>query len=126
MVYELRAECPKTCINLNGAPDCGLKKPIEGCYCKTGFVLDSQGNCIAAANCGCLTPDGTSVINVGQQVTSLDCTVVYSCSVAGKIATMTSINPCGQNAVCTIVNNQPVCTCKPGFFGVNGVNCGTG
>jgi hypothetical protein len=63
-VYELRASCPKTCLDLNGSTDCGIKKPIESCYCKDGFVLDSNSNCIPSSNCGCLLPDNSGVISV--------------------------------------------------------------
>jgi hypothetical protein len=61
---------------------------------------------------------------VGEKMTSLDCTVVYSCSENGKIATAAALTQCGPNAVCSIQNNEPVCVCKAGYFGSNGI-CST-
>ncbi len=63
-VYETRSECPKTCLNLNGPSNCGLNKPSEGCFCKTGYVLDSNDNCVLNSSCGCLLPDGSGIISV--------------------------------------------------------------
>ena len=62
-VYELRAECTKTCLDTELA-ECGLKVPIEGCYCKTGFVKNNADKCIPVNECGCKTPDMTSIIDV--------------------------------------------------------------
>jgi hypothetical protein len=122
-IYELRSECPKSCLYLQGLPDCGLKKPIEGCYCKTGYVYDAQGNCVLSSACGCLLPDGTGIINVGQKVTNLDCTVAYSCTAVGKQATVEPLSlGCGPNAICTVANNQPACQCISGFYG-DGFSC---
>ena len=55
-------------------------------------------------------------------MTSLDCSVSYSCIVPGGKAVVTPISACGPNAICTITNNVPSCVCKAGYFG-NGVNC---
>lgn len=63
-VYELRAECSKTCLFPDGNNDCGLVNPIEGCYCKAGFVLDAANQCVAKENCGCVLPDKSGIIAV--------------------------------------------------------------
>lgn len=63
-VFETRSECPKTCLKPTGIYDCGEKKPVEGCYCTDGYVLDGDGNCILPSACGCLTADNSSIINV--------------------------------------------------------------
>lgn len=47
--YAIRDECPKTCLYPDGRYDCGSLDPIEGCYCKVGFVLNSFGKCIKAS-----------------------------------------------------------------------------
>jgi hypothetical protein len=60
----MRAECPKTCLDLKGTNDCGIKVAVEDCYCKTGFVLDSKSQCIASSNCGCFLPDNSGLISV--------------------------------------------------------------
>lgn len=61
-------------------------------------------------------------LKVGEVLTSLDCSVMYSCIVPGGKAVVTPISPCGPNAICTITDNVPSCVCKSGYFG-NGVNC---
>jgi hypothetical protein len=63
-VYELRAECPKTCVNPSGNYDCGLIKPVEGCYCQNGYVLNGEGVCIKLEECGCLLPDNSGILSV--------------------------------------------------------------
>ena len=63
-VYDVRAECPRTCTNPDGNYDCGIIERAEGCYCQDGFVLDSDGSCISADQCGCLIAD----LNIVQQV----------------------------------------------------------
>jgi hypothetical protein len=121
-IYDVRAECAKTCIKPKGDYDCGVLKPIEGCYCKDGFVYDGTGNCIKVESCGCPLPDNSAILSVGQILTSLDCKSVYSCDGVNKPATVKELTPCTENAVCTIVDNKPSCICKPGFFG-DGNNC---
>lgn len=63
-IYDIRKECPKTCIDKFGQNDCGELKFIEGCYCKEGFVKNSLGECIDLKECGCLSPDGSIEIQV--------------------------------------------------------------
>ena len=62
--YDIRASCPATCLNLNGNNDCGIVTPTEGCFCKSGFVLDSNNNCVSSSSCGCTYPDGSGVLSV--------------------------------------------------------------
>ena len=63
-MYDVRAECPKTCLNPTGAYDCGILKPIEGCYCNDGYVYDGSGNCILNTTCGCALPDNSAIVSV--------------------------------------------------------------
>ena len=63
-IYELRSECPKTCLYLNGDYDCGLVKPLETCYCKKGYVLNGEGECILSSTCGCILPDESTNLSV--------------------------------------------------------------
>ena len=63
-IYELRSECQKTCLNINGDYDCGLVKPLETCYCKKGFVLNGEGECISNRECGCILPDESTSLSV--------------------------------------------------------------
>ncbi len=65
MEYAIRTECPLTCTNPVDY-ECGEKVTIEGCHCKSGFVLDNNGNCIAPANCGCRMPDNSTTLMVSN------------------------------------------------------------
>ena len=65
-VYDIRAKCPATCLYLNGNNDCGIISAVEGCFCQTGFVLDSNNNCVGISSCGCTYPDGSGVLAVNS------------------------------------------------------------
>lgn len=54
-VYDVRAECPRTCANLDGI-GCGELKMTEGCYCKSGFVQGTNNTCFPMEKCGCEIP----------------------------------------------------------------------
>ena len=69
-VYDVRAQCPRSCLYPQGNPDCGVLDPIEGCYCKQGYILDSNNNCIEEAKCGC-------VIEIGDESVVLEVFKVY-------------------------------------------------
>ena len=61
--------CPPTCLNPDGNYDCGLLLPNEGCFCKPGFVRNSNYTCIELKDCPVITTQSptttttTSLIN---------------------------------------------------------------
>ena len=113
-VYAIRSECSRTWLDQMGTKDCGEIKAVEGCYCKDGFVLNSNGACIPTTECGCLLPDGSGFLSAGQSF-KVNCTVKYICN--GTLNVELS-EPCGQNAICLAdQNGQPKCTCVSGFTG---------
>ena len=63
-VYKVQNSCAKTCFHPDGIYDCGEIKPVEGCFCNDGLILDSTGNCTQSSNCGCLLPDNTGFLGV--------------------------------------------------------------
>ncbi len=64
---------------------------------------------------------------VGQQLTSTDCSKLYTCNQAGAVALVTSLTACGKNALCSIdKNNNPTCLCQAGFYGNPQVGCTNG
>lgn len=65
-VYDVRAECPKTCLNPVDY-DCGEKVTMEECFCKEGYLRNSQGVCITADKCGCTMPDKSSTLQVNMK-----------------------------------------------------------
>ncbi|NWV38039.1 ZAN protein, partial [Grantiella picta] len=44
--------CPSTCLNISAVDSCS-SLPVEGCFCKEGYVL-SGDKCVRESNCGCL------------------------------------------------------------------------
>ena len=63
-IYSIKTYCPKTCLDPFGTADCGEIKPVEGCFCKEGFVLNSNGVCVPIDQCGCPLPDGSGILAV--------------------------------------------------------------
>lgn len=62
--FEIRSECPKTCLFPTDSYDCGDVRPTENCYCKPGYVYDSKGRCIVKKECGCRIPNSNIVLDV--------------------------------------------------------------
>ena len=121
-IYDTRKNCQPTCLHQDGNYDCGELKKVEGCFCKSGYVLDSKSRCVAKENCGCKLQDNSTVIGVGQTLISKDCAYTYTCPSAGA-EVVTTENNCAQDSVCVgDANNQAVCKCKDGYFG-NGKEC---
>lgn len=44
--------CPSTCLNISATDSCS-SLPVEGCFCKEGYVL-SGDNCVPESSCGCI------------------------------------------------------------------------
>ncbi|NWI16424.1 ZAN protein, partial [Crypturellus soui] len=44
--------CPSTCVNTSAADSCS-SLPVEGCFCKEGYVL-SGDLCVPESSCGCV------------------------------------------------------------------------
>ncbi|XP_071422998.1 IgGFc-binding protein-like [Pithys albifrons albifrons] len=43
--------CPSTCLNISAVDSCS-SLPVEGCFCKEGYVL-SGDKCVPESSCGC-------------------------------------------------------------------------
>ena len=121
-IFDLRSECPKTCLDPSGSNDCGETKTTEGCFCATGYVLNSNGDCVQQSTCGCTLPDNSSTIEIGQTVMSLDCAFIYTCSKSSAQAIATEYT-CSANSVCQAdAQGKAKCVCKTGYYG-DGVSC---
>ncbi|XP_074733517.1 IgGFc-binding protein-like [Strix uralensis] len=44
--------CPSTCLNISAVDSCS-SLPVEGCFCKEGYVL-SGDKCVLESSCGCV------------------------------------------------------------------------
>lgn len=64
-VYDVRAECPKSCLNPEGK-GCGQLIMTEGCYCKNGYVQGANNTCISLESCGCEIPGEKIRIQVNK------------------------------------------------------------
>ena len=52
-VYRLSTSaCPATCVDPNAGRRCS-EKPVEGCECPEGTVLDDNNKCVPPEECGC-------------------------------------------------------------------------
>jgi len=61
--FAVRAECPLTCLNQKPY-DCGEVNIEEGCFCKPGFVMGTNNDCILPDQCACTMADNTTTLQV--------------------------------------------------------------
>ncbi len=65
------------------------------------------------------------LIQIGQNLTSVDCKKIYTCVESGKVPTERSQN-CDVNALCQPnANAEQECICKDGYI-ANGTSCRPG
>ena len=122
-VYSVQSRCPATCQFPLGKYDCGNLKITQECQCKSGFVLNSNGKCIAMNDCGCKLPNSVNTIDAGATVISSDCTKSYFCEGPEKPIVEKVQKACSINADCINVANFGYnCACRAGFSG-DGFNC---
>eukprot|EP00095_Tigriopus_kingsejongensis_P012598 maker-scaffold642_size120736-snap-gene-0.27 protein:Tk12598 transcript:maker-scaffold642_size120736-snap-gene-0.27-mRNA-1 annotation:"GH13743" len=97
-----RALCRSTCHVVDTSP---VRRIV--CECPKGYFTNENNQCLT------LTP-----IVVG-------CTSDDECGDARACINAICKDPCacGPNAVCTIENHRPVCTCKDGFYGDPEIVC---
>lgn len=72
-VYEIRDECPKTCLHLDGDYNCGDSIKAEGCYCKQGYVTNFYGKCVLPEQCNDVLPECPYEIDFdGEQILTVN------------------------------------------------------
>uniref|UniRef100_A0A8C0UXR3 VWFD domain-containing protein n=1 Tax=Cyanistes caeruleus TaxID=156563 RepID=A0A8C0UXR3_CYACU len=59
--------CPSTCLNNSEVDSCS-PLPVEGCFCKEGYVL-SGDTCVPESNCGCV--DGNNQYHQASNIRHL-------------------------------------------------------
>ncbi|RMZ97258.1 c-binding -like isoform X2, partial [Brachionus plicatilis] len=116
-IYDLRKECPRTCIDQLGDNDCGELNYAEGCFCKDSYVRNSFGQCIDLQECGCILPGGSVDLSYGE-IFQPNCSVRFVCDGLSGQLNVEYLRSCSTNAVCLAdQNNEPNCVCIQGFVG---------
>ena len=77
----IHADCQDTCENyLSQDKKCSKKDSCQwGCKCKTGFVLNSAGDCIKPDQCGCFDKDTDVSFMPGVSVVQNFCSKKCTC-----------------------------------------------
>jgi hypothetical protein len=118
----------KTCANRNSPLECDPNKTklLSTCLCNDGFYL-KNGQCFAAADCGCVLSNGATVSEGFKY--NLDCDTQCICN-SGSMDCVSKADACQdecflgehnchQNAICEDRQTGYKCSCE------NGLTCGT-
>jgi len=121
--YRVDSKCARSCLDhFSPQAECTLPMPVEGCFCKAGFVLNARGMCVEQSQCGCVLPDGSGLMNIGEMKMLPDCRGELKCQ-SGPNVTVIEYPPCASAATCSAKNsNHARCVCDPGYFG-DGFTC---
>jgi hypothetical protein len=80
---------------------------------------------VEQTKCGCLLPDQSGELQVGETLTSPDCTKIYTCSAANEPVSVEE-QKCDDNAECVADKDGILnCKCSEGYFG-DGLKCTQG
>ncbi|XP_009332378.1 PREDICTED: uncharacterized protein LOC103925393 [Pygoscelis adeliae] len=119
--------CPSTCFNMSAVDSCS-SLPVEGCFCKEGYVL-SGDKCVPESSCGCVDEKNQYHQLDESWFTSYPCTERCSCK-ANNTITCTSWE-CGVREECSIQDGVLGChsngkaTCQvvgdPHYFTFDGM-----
>ncbi|NXQ39069.1 ZAN protein, partial [Catharus fuscescens] len=90
--------CPSTCLNTSAADSCS-SLPVEGCFCKEGYVL-SGDQCVPESNCGCVDENNQYHQLNESWFTRYPCTERCTCK-ANKTIECKSWE-CGSQEECSI------------------------
>ncbi|PKK19329.1 zonadhesin-like, partial [Columba livia] len=90
--------CPSTCLNISAVDSCS-SLPVEGCFCKEGYVL-SGDKCVPESSCGCLDEKNQYHQLDESWFTSYPCTERCTC----KANNNTECTPweCGVREECSV------------------------
>ncbi|KAF1397985.1 Zonadhesin, partial [Spheniscus mendiculus] len=97
--------CPSTCLNMSAVDSCS-SLPVEGCFCKEGYVL-SGDKCVPESSCGCVdeknhypcTERCSCKANNTITCTSWECGVREECSIQDGVL------GCHSNATCQVAGD---------------------
>ncbi|XP_050164389.1 IgGFc-binding protein-like [Myiozetetes cayanensis] len=119
--------CPSTCLNVSAADSCS-SLPVEGCFCKEGYVL-SGDKCVPESSCGCVDEKNQYHQLNESWFTQYPCTERCTCK-ANNTIECTSWE-CGVQEECSIQDGVLGChsngqaTCQvvgdPHYFTFDGV-----
>ncbi|CAM9326592.1 unnamed protein product [Bubo scandiacus] len=119
--------CPSTCLNISAVDSCS-SLPVEGCFCKEGYVL-SGDKCVPESSCGCVDEKNQYHQLNESWFTSYPCTERCTCK-ANNTIVCTSWE-CGVREECSIQDGVLGChsngqaTCQvagdPHYFTFDGM-----
>ncbi|GAB1605714.1 zonadhesin-like [Argonauta hians] len=113
MEYKYKASsCQPTCVE---SPAKCSSPDVEGCVCKTGFVLSGE-DCIVPRDCGC-TYDG-NYIKLGGSMTLPGCNKIVVCEKDGTARgrrKFITVEGCVENSQCLTRDGRWQCICDKGF-----------
>lgn len=90
--------CPSTCLNISAVDSCS-SLPVEGCFCKEGYVL-SGDKCVPESSCGCVDEKNQYYQLDESWFTNNSCTERCTCKAKNNI-TCTPWE-CGVREECSI------------------------
>ncbi|NXE56296.1 ZAN protein, partial [Casuarius casuarius] len=110
--------CPSTCVNTSAVDSCS-SLPVEGCFCKEGYVL-SGDICVPESSCGCLDESWFTNYTCTERCTckannSIICTP-WECGVREECSVQDGVLGCHSNgqATCQVAGD-------PHYFTFDGV-----
>uniref|UniRef100_A0A8C3PPX7 Zonadhesin n=1 Tax=Calidris pygmaea TaxID=425635 RepID=A0A8C3PPX7_9CHAR len=119
--------CPSTCLNISAVDSCS-SLPVEGCFCKEGYVL-SGDKCVPESSCGCVDEKNQYHQLDESWFTNNSCTERCTCKAKNNI-TCTPWE-CGVREECSIQDGVLGChsngqaTCQvagdPHYFTFDGL-----
>ncbi|XP_030350861.1 zonadhesin-like [Strigops habroptila] len=119
--------CPSTCLNMSATDSCS-SLPVEGCFCKEGYVLSGE-KCVPESSCGCVDEKNQYRELDESWFTSFPCTERCTCK-ANNTIECTSWE-CGVREECSIQDGVLGChsngqaTCQvagdPHYFTFDGM-----
>ncbi|NWS87254.1 ZAN protein, partial [Toxostoma redivivum] len=101
--------CPSTCLNISAVDSCS-SLPVEGCFCKEGYVL-SGDKCVPESNCGCLNENWFTRYPCNERCTckannTIECKS-WECGVQEECSIQDGVLGCHSNgqATCQVVGD---------------------
>ncbi|KAH0631338.1 hypothetical protein JD844_005627 [Phrynosoma platyrhinos] len=104
------ATCDYSCASLSTPVQC-TKSCFEGCQCNEGYVSDGIA-CVPMDRCGCMHDGIYLKKEIGESISSSNCTKKCTCSSSGQVICMKT--SCSTGESCILRDSVPTCVKKDG------------